>query len=43
LNQCRDLEDQLNICRMKQDQVDVALQSFTRLLADELEDPADEE
>jgi|TARA_B110000914_G_scaffold117526_1_gene102725 hypothetical protein len=43
LNQCRDLEDQLNICRMKQDQVDVALQSFTRLLADELEDPAEVE
>ena len=40
LNQCRDLEDQLNICKMKQDQLDVALQSFTRLLADELEDPA---
>ena len=43
LNQCRDLEDQLNICRMKQDQVDVALQSFTQLLADELEDPTEDE
>lgn len=43
LNQCRDLEDQLNIVRMKQDQVDVGLQAFTKLLKDELEDPTEDE
>lgn len=42
LNQCRDLEDQLNIARMKADQADVCLQSFTSLLKEELEDPTED-
>ena len=43
LNQCRDLEDQLNIARMRQDQIDVGLQAFTRLLKEELEDPTEDD